>query len=289
MRRPGDPTERPAEGSFAQETRDETQAVQRSRPFTLLVRAGFLARGITYAVLGLLALALASGAGTIGAKPSQQGALALIARDWLGRAALVVISAGLLAYALWKLSQAILGRGPEGGGGPALKDRVANFGGAIAYGGFFAVAMRALGGSGGGSSSEPRQAAAGVLGWPGGRVLVAAAGALLLAISAYQLYDATSGNFAKDSKTEQMKPDERRLFMLLGHVGLAARALVFALVGYFVLRTATDFNPGKAVGVDGALARLHQQTLGPWLVGTVAAGLLIFAAYSLLEARHRRL
>ena len=38
-----------------------------------------------------------------------------------------------------------------------------------------------------------------------------------------------------------------------GRVGLAARAIVFALVGYFLLRTAIDSNPVDARGTAGAL------------------------------------
>jgi Domain of Unknown Function (DUF1206) len=273
----------------AEAARREPEAVEPSSFFRWLVRAGFLARGITYGVIGILALALALGAGTMGAAPSQQGALALIARSSLGRVGLVVISGGLLAYALWKLGQGIRGRGPEGGGGRDIKDRVANVGGGLVYLGFSAVAIRALTGSAGNGSSEPKHAAAGVLSWPGGQLLVGIAGGGVLAISVYQAYDGIRGGFADESKTERMGVEERRVFMLLGHVGLAARALVFALVGYFLLRTAIEFNAGKAVGVDGALARLHQQPFGPWLVGFVAAGLLTFAAFSLLEGRYRRL
>lgn len=232
---------------------------------------------------------MAFGAGTMGAAPNQQGALDLIGRSLLGRAALVVICAGLLAYAIWKLTQGVLGRGPEGGGGPKLNDRVANLAGGVVYLGFFAVATQALSGTSGNSSGEPKQAATGILGWPGGQLIVGIAGTGLIAISLYQLYDALSGGFAQHSKTERMWSQERRLFMLLGRVGLAARALVFALVGYFLLRTAIDFNANNAIGVDGALARLHNQPLGNWLLGFTAAGLLTFAAFSLLEARYRRL
>jgi hypothetical protein len=82
---------------------------------------------------------------------------------------------------------------------------------------------------------------------------------------------------------------ERRVFMLLGRVGLIARAVVFTLLGYFLLRTAVDYKPADATGVDGALARLHHEALGPWLVGLVALGLNTFAAFSLVEARSRRL
>ncbi len=269
--------------------RRETQTAERSRPVQWLVRAGFVGRGVTYGMIGALALALALGAGTLGAAPNQQGALSVIARSIMGRVALVVIAAGLLAYALWKLSQGIFGHGPEGGGGSGLKDRVANLAGGLVYIGFFLVAVRVLTGSQGNSSSEPSHAAAGVLGWPGGQVLVAVAGVVLIAVSAYQLYDALTGRFADDQKTGEMGVRGRQLFMVVGRVGLVARTLVFALVGYFVVRTAVDFNPRNAVGIDGALSRLHHQPEGPWLVGVVALGLISFAAFSLLEARYRRL
>lgn len=280
---------RKAPSDPAGEAQRRAKSAERSRPFRWLVRAGFLARGVTYGVIGALTLAMALGAGTMGTAPNQQGALGLIASSALGRVALVAIAAGLLAYALWKFSQGISGRGPEGGGSPELKDRIANLAGGVVYAGFFVVAIRVLTGSAGNSSSEPKHAAAGVLGWPGGRLIVGICGAALIAISLYQLYDALRGGFADEAKTERMSPGQHRLFMLLGHIGLTARALVFAVVGYFILRTAIDFDPNTAVGLDGALARLHRQPFGPWILGLVAAGLLIFATYSLLEARYRRL
>jgi Domain of Unknown Function (DUF1206) len=269
--------------------RRDSRRVARTRTFRGLVRAGFVARGITYGVIGGLAIAIAVGAGSDGTAPDQQGALALIGRSMVGRVALVVICAGLLAYAIWKLYQGILGRGPEGGGGPGLTDRLGNIGGGVAYLVFFAVAVRILVKGSGGSSGDPRQAARGVLGWPGGPVIVGIAGAALVAISCYQLYDALSGAFAKESKTSQMDPRARDVFLTIGRIGLSARALVFVLIGYFLVRTAIEFKASQAIGVDGALARLHHQPLGAVLLLLVAAGLLTFATFSLLEARYRRL
>lgn len=271
------------------DARHEALAVERSRPVEWLVRAGFAARGLTYGVVGGLAIALAVGAGTAGTAPDQQGALALLDKSPLGAVALVAIATGLLAYALWKISQAVFGRGPEGGGGPALKDRVFNFFGGVAYLVFFAVAIRVLVKGSGGGGGSPRSATAGVLGWPGGPVLVALAGLALIAISAYQGYDGLTGGFADEVKTGEMGARERRTFMRLGRVGLTARALVFALVGYFLVRAAIDYKPSSAVGVDGVLGRVHAQPYGPWLLGAVAAGLLVFAVYSFLEGRYRQL
>jgi len=151
------------------------------------------------------------------------------------------------------------------------------------------VALRILFGSSSSDSSAPSKAAAGVLGWPGGSVIVGVAGAVLIAISAVQIYEACRGRFAQDSKLRDMGSLERPAFMVLGHVGLVARALVFVVVGYFLVKTAIDFDPREAVGLDGALTRVYQEPFGPGLLGVVAGGLLVFAAYSLLEARYRRL
>jgi hypothetical protein len=271
------------------EVKRDARAVERSRPFRWAVRAGFVARAVTYAVIGGITMALAVGAGAGPDAPNQQGALVFIARAPLGRVAVAVAAVGLLAYALWKFGQAVFGRGPEGGGGPYLKDRVANAGGGVVYLVFFVVALRILFGSSSSDSSGPSHTAAGVLAWPGGPVIVGVAGCVLIVISLIQIHDALRGRFADDSKLREMGPLECWAFMVLGHIGLVARALVFALVGYFVVKTAIDYNPRDAVGLDGALSRVHHQPFGPWLLGLAAAGLLIFAAYSLLEARYRRL
>jgi Domain of Unknown Function (DUF1206) len=201
--------------------------------------------------------------------------------------ALVIIAAGLLGYALWKLVQAAFGHGPEGGGGADVKDRIANAAGGIAYLILCGVAVRVLLGSAGNSSSQTKHAAAGVLAWPGGQVLVGIAGVALIAISAYQVFDAMRLNFADEIKASEMTDAEYRLFMALGVAGLIARSLVFGLVGYFLLRAAIDFDPAKAVGVNGALAAVHHQPYGPWLLGVVAAGLITFAGFSLMESRYR--
>jgi hypothetical protein len=266
-----------------------TGGLGNAQPLGWLVRAGFIARGLTYGLIAAITVRLAIGGTSPAAEPNQQGALTLIAQAPLGRLAMVAIAAGLLAYALWKLALAVLGNGPEGGGGTKLKDRLANLGGGLVYLAFASVAVRVLIGSAGNQTSEQRHAAAGVLGWPGGRWLVGLGGGCLIAISAYQVYAALSDDFAMDNKVAEMDERPRRVFLLLGRTGLTARALMFALVGYFLVRTATDFKPSSGLGLDGTLATVHKLPLGGWLLGFVAAGMLVFAVFSLFEARYQRL
>ena len=258
-----------------------------SRKLTWLVRAGFMARGLTYGIIGALALSLSLGHG--GETTNQQGALQLLAAQPLGAVALAVAAAGLLAYAVWKLGQAAYGRGPEGGGGGHWTDRLSNLAAGLIYIGFFVVAASVLLGRAGNPSSEQRSAAAGVLSWPGGRLLVAGCGAVLVLVALSQIREGITDRFYKQLKTAQIDRRFDRVFRIAGRIGLPARAVVFAVVGWFLVRTAIDYDPNKAIGVDGALRELAHQTYGSWLLGFVAAGLIAFALFSFAEGVYRRL
>jgi hypothetical protein len=57
----------------AEHVQREARGVQRSRTFEVLARTGFVARGVTYGVIGGIALALALGAGAPHAVPKGFG------------------------------------------------------------------------------------------------------------------------------------------------------------------------------------------------------------------------
>jgi hypothetical protein len=82
-----------------------------------------------------------------------------------------------------------------------------------------------------------------------------------------------------------MSPQVRSWIGTFGHL---ARMIVFGLVGVFLIRAAID-DPNRAVGLDGALAKLEHNSYGPFLLGVVAAGLIAFGLYSLSDARYRRI
>jgi hypothetical protein len=265
----------------------QTLAVERSKVFCWSVRAGFVTRGLTYGVIGGLAVALALGVGSAGASPNQQGALALIADAPLGRVVIGVAAVGLLAYALWKLALGIVGRGPQGRGGTRLIDRAGNLGAGVTYIAFFAVAVQVLIGAAGRRAAEQGETA-GVLGLPGGQFIVGIAGLILVVVSLVQCYQALCGQFIEDNRYREMGTSEYRIFVAVGGIGLIARAGVFALVGYFLCKTAIDFK-ATGVGLDGTLAQVHGQPFGNWILGFVALGLELFAVFSFFEARYQRL
>jgi hypothetical protein len=102
------------------------------------------------------------------------------------------------------------------------------------------------------------------------------------------MYRALSQRFRKDLKEQQMKGAERRWYTGIGVVGHAARGVVFALVGFFIVKAAWGYDPDEAIGLDGALAKLAHAEYGSLLLGGVAAGLLAYALFCFVQARYRR-
>ena len=264
----------------AERTADE---VEHSTAFEVLSRAGFAARATLYAIIGILAIKLAIGAG--GKTTDQSGALKTIAQQPFGEVLLILVAIGLAGYSLWRLAHALLGHGPERS--DSGFDRVAAFGSGIAYGIVYAIAVEILLGSAGGTSGHTSKATAGVLGWPGGTWLVGFAGAAFVGVALYQGYRGLTQDFLKDAKTSEMSVTTRKCYKAVAVFGHLARMVVFGLVGVFLIKAAIEFDPNKAVGLDGALAKLADQAYGSALLGVVAAGLVAFALYSLADVRYR--
>src|SRR6185312_4163394 len=114
----------------ARQAEDAGEDVARSKQLEWLARAGLVARGVVYGLIGILAIKVAFGSG--GETTDQRGALQTIASGSFGTV-LVVVTIGLFGYALWRLVRAGIGHGPETGDDDA-KDRISGVVSGIAYG-----------------------------------------------------------------------------------------------------------------------------------------------------------
>lgn len=252
-----------------------------------LGRAGLAARGTLYAIVGVLALQVAAGRTT--QKPDQQGALAAVAHQPLGKVLLVVAAVGFAGYAVWRLSAAFLDTEGDGTDAKGWAQRAGDLGRGLLYAGFCVTALRLVAGSSGDDRTKEADLTAAVLRAPLGRLALVAIGLAVIGAGIYNGYRAFSGNYRKKFDTGDMSRGARRWLPRVATVGLAARAVVFGLVGTFLVRAAVRYDPNEAVGVDGALQRVAAAPYGPALLAVVAAGLFTFGLFSFLEARYRRL
>ena len=258
----------------------------RRREFGWFARYGLVARGVSYGIIGILALQLALGAG--GKTTTQRGALLEIAERPFGRALLIAMIIGLASYALWRLVRAGIGHGTQDA--DSAGERIAGAASGLAYLALSFTAVQILvGANSGGGTNSPKRTTGGILDWTGGTMIVGAIGAILIGVALYQGYAAVSKRFLKDSNTAQMTPGVERAFTALGVFGHFARMVVFGLVGYGLVKAAINYNPRDAIGLDGALSQVSHYSYGPILLGIVATGLIGFALYSIADARYRKI
>ncbi len=209
--------------------------------FGALSRAGFVARGLIYGIIGLLAFELVARLG--GKITNQQGALRTVEQRSFGHVLLALLAIGLGGYALWRLFRALLGHGREGTDSGI--ERLGAFGSGIVYALMCVVAIQILSGPGT-SGGDAQKTATDVFGWPAGRWLVGAAGLVLAAVAVYQFSRGVGHKFLDDSRTEQMPRAVRTWFTILGTIGHVARAVVFAMVAVFLLKAAYDYRANEA-------------------------------------------
>jgi hypothetical protein len=273
-------------GTSAAEIKAGAKQAGQSAWVEWLGRIGLAAKGISFAIVAVLAIKVALA--DEGRTRDRPGALRAIADEPFGRALLVALAAGFAAYALWRFAQAFLDRDLEGHGLKGLAKRLSFFGRGAIYTGLFLATLSVLLGDGGGSANEEDRATAGVLEAPAGRWLVIAVGVAICSVGLYNGYRAMTRKFEDRLRLDELEQGTRRLVTTLGVVGHLARFVVFSIVGWFLVKAALDFEPKEAVGLDGALAQLAQEPYGDWLLFTVAAGILAYGVYAAVESRYRR-
>lgn len=260
----------------------------KSRWVERLGRAGLVAQGVLYGVVGILAIKVAVGAR--GQDAGKEGALRAIAAQPFGRVLLAILAFGLAGYAAWRLAQGLLDRDSEGGRAKALAKRTGAVARGTWYAGLCALTVSKLvgadGGGGKGGSAED-SATSGVLGLPLGRYLVFAAAAGFFAAAGFNGYRAITCNFRKKLQTEKMSDAEEAAATGVGILGHLARLVVWGLIGAFLAKAAWEFDPKEAVGLDAALREVARQSYGGLLLGALAAGLIAFALYCFVQARYR--
>jgi hypothetical protein len=235
---------------------------------TTLTRLGFAARGLLYLVIAVLVI-------RTGRAEDPSGALAYLAEGG-GRVLLMLMAAGLLAYGLWRLTDAAINIEGHEDGGKGLRERLGAAGSGVVHLALAWQAVRLIQGSGGGGGSGT-----GAGGAPGGELGLLIAGAVLLAVGAFQLVKAAKCSFCKHLDPSVAHTDWVKW---TGRLGYSARGVVFMISGFFLLRAGLGSGGGNEGGMQQALAWLDN----PWDV-VVALGLFAFGLFSMVEARFRRI
>jgi hypothetical protein len=258
-------------------------------------RLGLACRGTVYLLVGYLAFRLALAAhGREGEPASSAGAVQAAVDPAWGRVPLVLLVAGLAAYALTQLLEAVFRPARAAGAMGRWRQRAVSSWGFVLYSVFCLSTARLLAGTPPQQTarSEQRQdtgMTADLLrtGW--GKALLLLVGILVVAGGLEAGRRAVRLNFRERFTDEHMSRALAMLTRALGAFGSVARAVVFVLVGVFLVKAAVLSSADQTKGLDAIFRSVASSPYGSWLLALLACGLFCYGLYCLVEARYRDL
>ena len=253
-----------------------------------LARLGYATKGAVYIIIGALAVRVSLGAG--GRTTGTRGALQEIAAQPFGTIMLGLVALGLCGYVLWRFIEAIGDPENKGTGLKGLALRAGRMISGLVYAGVALTAVQLiLGARQNVGDNQAREWTAWLLTVPFGGWAVSLAGLIVIGIGIFQFYKAYTAKFLKHLGLSGMSQGGRRWLTRIGRFGLAARGAIFGMVGFFLVQAALHENPNDARGLDGALREFAAQPYGRWWLGVVAAGLVAYGIFMLLEGKYRHI
>jgi hypothetical protein len=256
--------------------------------------AGWAAKGVVYLLVAVIAAQLALSRGAEGETANKQGALQSLAEKPFGSALLVIVVIGLFAYAGYRLLSVFLPRTQSGSGKDQDKAKERGkqaiyIGSAVAYTAFAIQGIAILvGRSSGGGEESTRTWSAVAMSSTVGTIALFLVGAGFIVFAGAQAHKAWKRSFMEKLSCPPGRVLTRGRIEVIGVVGLAARAVVAALLGLFVILSVVRHDPAEVRGLDGALRTVQAAPAGPPLLLLVALGLAAYGLFSLVSARCRR-
>lgn len=271
--------------SFGSTSRSDT-----AKWIEILARFGYAAKGIVYAIVGVLAVQAAFNWG--GKLTGSTGAFETIANQPFGKVMLFFVAVGLLGYVLWRFVSAIFDPEHNEEGAKNILRRLSYAVSGLVYGSLAIAAFRIALSSGSSSSSSgggSNQQTATLLSQPFGRWLVGLVAACTVAYGFYCVYRGIKIKFRKKLKLAEMSQTEQTWAIRIGRFGLICKGIVSTIVGYFFAQAARSADASEAKSTAGALQTIQQQPFGAVLMGIVAFGMLAYGIHLMVQARYRRI
>jgi len=257
--------------------------------FERLARLGYASKGLVYFIVGFLAAQAAFSMG--GRTTDTSGALSEIVNQPFGKFLLFLVTIGIIGYALWRIVQTILD--PEHQGQKMDAKRIAQRIGyalsALGYAGLALTAVKLIMGSGRSNSNTTEDLTAQILAQPFGQWLVGLAGSIVIGVGFSYFYEAYKAKFRRHFKLDEMSQTEQTWATRLGRFGIAARGVVFVIIGFFLIQAARLSDASQTKGLGDVLGILAQQPFSPVILALVPLGLIAYGIYSVIEARYRRI
>jgi hypothetical protein len=253
---------------------------------TPIARAGLVAKGLVYCLLGLLAFMAAFNInGQSVNNTDKQGVFGFVYQQTGGQILLGLIAAGLLCYCLWRGIQAFSDTEKKGTDTKGLAIRARYLFSGLVYGSLAIAAANIARKRPSGSGDSQQGLATELMTRPLGEWLVGIAAAILAANGVYQIWFGLSEKYRKHAQRVGHS-SHTDLLLMAGKIGYLARGLVWLLIAWLFFKAALHNNSAEAGDTSRAFSFLEHTAYGKYLLAAIAIGLICYGTFNFVRARY---
>jgi heme/copper-type cytochrome/quinol oxidase subunit 2 len=246
-----------------------------------LARFGCASIGVVYIMVGILALSTYVGAGQ--EQADEEGAMQVLMDNTFTQILLWLMVLGLLGYASWRITEAIIDPYNYGSRWRGIFKRIGIASTSILYGGLaFAGAYFLITGDADDDDEMEVELTATILELDGGHLLVGLFALGTAIVGIIQFLFAYKESYNERLHTDTLPSYAQTLIKITGRSGYSARGAILLVLSFFLFRAAFLQDAGEVKDPDGAFAMLAEQDLVGFLVmfliaiGTILYGLFMF-------------
>ncbi|AXH35466.1 DUF1206 domain-containing protein [Humibacter sp. BT305] len=271
-------------GSASGTAKSAARTAEGNPVLRILARTGYAVNGLLHILIGIIAIAVAVGAGG-SQEADQSGALKQLSSNPIGYAVVWIVVVGLFALGLWQIISGFLVHDEDSK--KRWAKRIGEWAKAAVYLVIGGTALSVALGSDSSSSESTSSMSATLLASPGGVFLVVAIGIGVFAAGVSFVVIGVRRSFTKKLVVPP-KPAGSAV-VTLGVVGYVAKGIALAVVGVLFVVAAFTHDAQQASGLDGALKALAALPFGVVVLSAVGVGLIAYGIFLGARARWARL
>lgn len=252
-----------------------------------IAQAGLIAKGIVYVLLGALGfMAAFELGGKTNDEASQTGALQAIKDLPAGTVLLLLLTAGLLCYSIWRGIQTF--NTTDGKDKPWTKRLRYLFSG-LAYLVLAYAAAKLAFENRKNNGDKNQQLAGELMDKPFGQVLIGLAALILAGIGVYQIYYGLSEKYKKHVQELSLQSQHSTTLLRSGKIGYISRGVVWLVIAYLFARAAVEASASEAGSTGKAFQFVEASPFGSYLLAILGLGLIAYGIFNFIRARYDRL
>jgi len=250
----------------------------------LVARAGLVAKGFVYFLLGLIAIMAAFEIGGHDSNNADRsGALNFLNDSFAGKWLLPLVAAGLLCYSLWRFAEAFRCSKEFT---EKWKKTLRYLLSGIAYLLVAFSAFRLVFNKGNKGGDNQQQFASELLSKPFGQWLLGIAALVIAGIGIYQIFYGLSEKYTKHVQKLNLTANARSMILSSGKIGYVARGIVWLIIAYMMMRAAIAASSSQAGDTGKAFQFLESSAMGTYLLGALGIGMLAYGFFNFVRARY---